>query len=409
VRGLSVVEPRADAPEPGATPPRRRGMARRRAVRVAIVVVASLALAISGAGWYVSGEILDALRISPPAPVEYDTDVLALNDGRITLDRPDETDLEADRDAVMGLSWEGGYGQVGPAESSDQGPEVRPFTLLDGEPPEPGRDRVDVDSYAFPPDPGRAGITHEVVTYPGPDGDLEAWAVPGDHPTWIVAVHGAGAGRHEFLRLVDAARELGHPLLLVTYRNDPGAPATDGSLILNGQEEWPDVAAAVDHALRSGASDVVVYGASMGAGLSLAYALEGETSPLRALVLESPNADLRETVRLRSGEALPIGGVIGDAILATGRAFTWLRSGLDFDAVDYVDRADDLDVPVLVFHGALDPKIPAEVPTAFAEARPDLIEYHLLDGGAHVRAWNEGPEAYTATLSDFLGRVTAPG
>jgi uncharacterized protein len=406
VRDLSVVDPQLDALELVAPDRPRRAPVRRRVVRTAIAVLAVLALVFGGAGWYVSGQILDALRIAPPADVEHDTEVVALADGEITLERPDETDLAADRDAVMGLSWEGGYGRIGPAVSADGGLEVRPFTLIDGEPPEPGRDRVDVDSYAFPPDPERAGIPVEVVTYPGPDGDLEAWYVPGDHPTWIVAVHGAGAGRHEFLRLVEATRELGHPLLLVTYRNDPGAPSSDGSLVLNGQEEWPDVAAAVDHAVESGASDVVVYGASMGTGLSLAYALEADAAPVRALVLESPNVDLREIVRLRSGEALPVGGAVGDAILAVGRAVTSLRSGLDFDAVDYVDRADELDVPVLVFHGALDPKIPTEVPTAFAEARPDLVEFHLLETGAHVRAWNEGPEAYAATVRDFLGRVT---
>jgi uncharacterized protein len=408
VKGTSVVDPPVRAPEPGARPRRRRTTFRRRVASVALTLLVVLALVYGGAGWYVSEQILGALRISPPTPIEHDTDVLALVDGEITLDRPVETDLEADRDAVMGLSWEGGYGQIGPTSSGEGGLEVRPFTLLDGVPPEPGRDRVDVDSFAFPPDPARAGIPHEVVRYPGPDGELEAWWVPGDHPTWIVAVHGAGAGRHEFLRLVEATQDLGHPLLLVTYRNDPGAPATDGSLVLNGQEEWPDVAAAVDHALRSGASDVVVYGASMGAGLSLAYALEADPTPLRALVLESPNVDIRETVRLRSSEALPVGGFLGDTVLAAGRAATRLRSGLDFDRVDYVDRADELEVPVLVFHGALDPKIPVEVPTSFAEARPDLVELHLLDGGAHVRAWNEGPEAYAGALRDFLGRVTAP-
>jgi uncharacterized protein len=408
VRDLSVVEPRVPVRVPGSPPRPRRRTVRRRVARTALALLAVLALVFGGAGWYVSGQILDALRISPPVPVEHDTEVIALADGEITLDRPDETDLEADRDAVMGLSWEGGYGRIGPARSVAGGIEVRPFTLVDGTPPEPGRDRVDVDSFAFPPEPERAGIPYEVVTYPGPDGDLEAWLVPGDHPTWVVAVHGAGAGRHEFFRLVDATRDLGHPMLLITYRNDPGAPATDGSLVLNGQEEWPDVAAAVDHAVRSGASDVVVYGASMGAGLSLAYALEGDAASLRALILESPNADLRETVRLRSGEALPVGGFVGDAILGAGRAFTWLRSGLDFGAVDYVDRADELDVPVLVFHGALDPKIPFEVPSSLAAARPDLVEFHPLDAGAHVRAWNEGPEAYAATLRDFLGRVTAP-
>ena len=45
-------------------------------------------------------------------------------------------------------------------------------------------------------------------------------------------MHGQGAERFELLRTVDALRELGHPTLLIQYRNDPGAPATGDSLVL---------------------------------------------------------------------------------------------------------------------------------------------------------------------------------
>jgi uncharacterized protein len=388
--------------------PGGRGRRSRWARRAVVALVSMVALLYAAVGWYVSGEMIAALRVEPPSPVQFDTDVLAIEGGDITLRRPDEASRAADRDAVMGVTWEAGYGQVGPAHEVDGDVEVRPLTVLVGSPPPVGAEVVDVDPFAFSTDPTVLGLDVEVVTYPSPLGELEAWFFPGRSSTWIIAVHGVSADRHEFLRLVDATDHLGYPTLVVRYRNDPGAPATDGSLILVGQEEWPDVEAAISYAVGRGATDVVLVGASMGGGLVLGQALEGDASLVRGLILESPNVDVRETIRLRSGDALPVGGVLGDSILAVGRALVWLRTGLDFDAVDYVDRAAELSVPTLLLHGTEDAKIPVAVADGFAAARPDLIEYHRIEGGAHVRAWNEDPDRYATTVEAFLERVAPP-
>jgi fermentation-respiration switch protein FrsA (DUF1100 family) len=116
--------------------------------------------------------------------------------------------------------------------------------------------------------------------------------------------------------------------------------------------------------------------------------------------------DFREVVSLRSGEALPVGGVVGDGILAIGRMFVWMRTGLDFDDVDYVDRADELDVPILLFHGTDDDKVPYVVGEALATARPDLVSFETVADSAHVRAWNEDPEAYRAAVLEFIDSVS---
>jgi alpha-beta hydrolase superfamily lysophospholipase len=195
------------------------------------------------------------------------------------------------------------------------------------------------------------------------------------------------------------------PTLIVNYRNDPGAPATEGALILAGQEEWEDVAAAVAYAGSRGASDVVLYGASMGGALVLSYLLEEPTAPVAGVILEAANADLRHAIDIRSGEALPIGGLIGDSFLAVGRLFTTMRTGIDFDTVDYVARSGDLTVPMLVFQGRADTTVPFAIGEALAEARPDLVEFHPLDDAGHVRAWNEDPDDYREIVTAFLGNL----
>jgi hypothetical protein len=130
---------------------------------------------------------------------------------------------------------------------------------------------------------------------------------------------------------------------------------------------------------------------------------------VRGLILEAPAADVREVVRLRSGEALPIGGPVGDSILAVGRMVTSLRTGVDFDAIDYVDRANELDVPVLLFHGADDDTIPVAIGENLAAARPDLVEFHLIEDATHVRAWNEDPDEYARVVAAFLERIGRSG
>lgn len=381
---------------------------RKRLLRIAgISVLALLIFGYAGVGWYVSGEVISSGLRTSPHVVEYDTDVVSIDGDEITIRVPDEESVASDRDAVMGLRWEGGYGQVGPATSADGDIQVRPFGLIQGDMPLIGEGVVDFDNFAYPNDPSILGVDYRVVSYMTPLGDVDAWLFPGSSDTWIVAVHGNAADRAEYLRLVDSISGLGYPVLVIRYRNDPDSPATDDSLILMGQEEHEDVAAAVDYALDNGASDVIVYGTSLGGALTLGYALDETRDVVRGLILEAPVADLREVVRIRSGEALPIGGPIGDSLLAAGRLVVSLRTGLDFDTVDYVERAAELDMPILLFHGADDPKVPVEISQELAAARPDLVEFNPIADAAHVRAWNEDPATYARTVTAFLERIGA--
>lgn len=390
------------------TPGRRSAVThtrtRRRWWRLAGVATGVLVLLYGAIGWYVSGQVIDSQRV-PTTASPFDTDVLSVSDAAVVVVPPDTADAAADVDAVTGLRWDGGYAQVGPTTSTEGQAQTRSFELLTGSPPPRGEDTAQFHGHAFPPDPEAAGFVVDTVTYPAPGGELEAWYLPGDGSTWVVAVHGRGETRAEMLRVADGIRELRYPTLIVQYRNDPGAPSSNDGVMLAGQEEWVDVDAAVDHALANGADDVVVFGNSLGGAIALSHAMQDDRDVVRGLVLDAPMADLREIVQQRSGEALPVGGPIGDSILAVGRLVTWLRTGLDFDTVDYVERAAELDVPVLVFHGTDDRSVPVSISEDLAAARPDLVEFHPVPDAAHVRAWNEDPATYTDVVSAFLDRL----
>ena len=81
------------------------------------------------------------------------------------------------------------------------------------------------------------------------------------------------------------------------------------------------------------------------------------------------------------------------------------RFDVDWGELNYLKRADELAVPILLFHGDADPTVPVATSDALAEARPDIVTYVRGAGVGHVRSWNAGPAAYESSVRDFLERV----
>jgi fermentation-respiration switch protein FrsA (DUF1100 family) len=81
------------------------------------------------------------------------------------------------------------------------------------------------------------------------------------------------------------------------------------------------------------------------------------------------------------------------------------RFGIDWNAQAYMNRADELDEPILLFHGDKDERSPVWTSDAFAENRSDIVTYVRVPGASHVRSWNMDPEAYTGHVRDFLTGV----
>jgi pimeloyl-ACP methyl ester carboxylesterase len=233
------------------------------AIALGLVVVFHLA-----GGWYFSNVLYDSALDAEARRAELERDftveVLALGDGAITLEAGEGGDQR--RPGVWGIAWPDGYGIAG--DIRDEGPDrvTRAFSLMTGTAPAPG-DLVDVDAKAFPDAPVDAlGVAPEVVQVPGPLGDHESWFFGGTRPTWVLLLHGNTPNRLDMAKLLPRLREEGYPALLVSLRNDPGAPPDPSGMFRYGETEWADLEAAVRHAVDRGADDVVLVGPSMGGG-----------------------------------------------------------------------------------------------------------------------------------------------
>ncbi|MFC4497255.1 alpha/beta hydrolase [Streptomyces ovatisporus] len=259
--------------------------------------------------------------------------------------------------------------------------------------------------------PGDAlGVDRTETEVPGELGPLPAWFVPGRRDIWVVALHGLGAGPEQPLPLLPFYAAQGLPVLGLSYRGDPGAPAPPGGVRHLGDTEWHDVAAAVRHAVRQGAAQVVLHGWSSGASMALRAADElrrrpgvqpGEGSAvgrISGLVLDSPVLDWWATLRaLAAARHVPRPLLPLAVRAAQGRA----RVAEPERLAPVTDPAR-LAVPTLIVHGPNDVIAPWEASTAFAAAREELVSLYPVPHAPHAAMWNADPAEYEERLRRFL-------
>ena len=358
-----------------------------------------LLVALLAVGWYYANLILDGALVIKDEAHKYEVEVTEMGDGRITLRSTTGADIASEPEHI-GLDWPAGYARAGGTLSSTEETVTREFAPLDG-----GLqvgDLVRFDKFAFPGDPESAhGIAFDAATFASPLGALAAWRVGGIEDTWVIFVHGKGSNRREALRMMPVVVDAGLPSLAITYRNDPAAPTDPSGYYEYGRTEWEDLEAAVEYALAEGANDVVLVGYSMGGGIVANFLIRSSFADrVAGVILDSPMLDFGATIDLgaeRRGLPVFLAGV--------AKLVSSVRFGVDWAALDYLDRADELSVPILLFHGDADTTVPQRTSNALAERRPDLVTYEAFDGAAHVGAWNANPERYEEAVAAFLARV----
>jgi alpha-beta hydrolase superfamily lysophospholipase len=243
-----------------------------------------------------------------------------------------------------------------------------------------------------------------------PLGAAPAWLVPAEGGTgarWVINVHGRAVRRSETLRAAAPFRAAGYTSLIASYRNDGDAPRSDDYRYALGDREWQDIEAAMQYAVDHGAEELVLMGWSMG-GATVLQALT--RSPLGAkvtgVVLESPVVDWIATLDFQAamrGLPLPVRwGVLQLFRHRWGGLFTGLAEPLDLDRLDFVRRARELDVPILILHSDDDGFVPSTASRALAVARPDIVTYEAFEVARHTKLWNYDRDKWEYAISDWL-------
>lgn len=362
---------------------------------------AALAAAAGGVSWYYASRLTEPpadLAIAEPEPHDV-VEVVAVAEDEVVLRGPDAA--RPGRWGVDQTASTGGYVQVGEVVDVGDDRVTRVCTTLcDGLAPGSAL----LDGYAWPRDGAALTPPAHEITYESGVGPAPAWFVPGDSDTWVIAVHGRAANRHEGFRFVPTLARRGHPVLMIAYRNDRDAPRSPDNRSHLGQTEWQDVEAAIDHAVANGARDVVLVGYSMGGACVVqCHRRSDRAHRIRALVLEAPVLDWGPVVR-RAALDRGLPRAILPALLPLAMVVARLRVGIDFAGLRSDPEA--LDVPTLLIHGDADPVVPVELSDALAAARPDVVTYLRVPGAGHVRAWNTASDHVELSLGAFLEAVT---
>jgi len=384
--------------------------------KVAVTVAASAV----GLGGIAAAAALTAIVlvarvvITPPRRRAEDVRILEVTDSTITLSSSPDTRVPGN----YSLWFDEGAGHVKLGDITRETPDgiTRTIQHIDfGDLSSATRGRWAGWVYL---DPADLGVPFENVSIDTEFGRAPAWLIQQESgaasSTWVIGVHGRGVRRSECLRAVPVFREAGYTSLLISYRNDGDAPASADGRYALGDTEWRDVEAAIEYAIAHGATDVVLMGWSMGGATVLQAATRSaHASVVSALVLESPVIDWVTALEYQGGELGLVRPLQLGVIALLGRQWAGRVTGqqqpIDLARLDFVTRASELTVPILLLHSADDGFVPVTASRALAAARPDIVTYDEFTVARHTKLWNYDADRWNATIARWLSERPRQG
>lgn len=248
-------------------------------------------------------------------------------------------------------------------------------------------------------------LPFQTVQLDTPLGATDAWLVPaaGEEAGRAIYVHGIAGSREDGYRHLSLLHEAGWSVLLVTYRNDKGAPADPSGRYGFGLTEWPDLESAVARmAPEDTGPGVLVIAESMGGAILGQFLAQ---SPLagrvKAVALDSPGLSFKAVINhLGQQSDRPLAATLA---WTAAKLLPW-QTGLDLDRAETVDVFAAFPGPLFIAHGSADRIVPIGPSQTLVAARPDTT-VALWTGADHLGSYAEDPAAYRAAFQDFLAQV----
>ncbi len=258
-------------------------------------------------------------------------------------------------------------------------------------------------SRSLPGDPSELDtpIEYESCTINGTQGELELWILKGhtpDGPT-LVMTHGWGSSRQGGLKRLEPFLDRCSQIVIWDL---PGHGDSGGHTKL-GSQEHADLSCVLDS--FPGTESIVLFGWSMGAGVSLACAdqYSGDhksgNHTVIAIICESPYSiaitPARNVIRLRG---VPHRLNLRPAIALLGVRFGIGPSWRGFDRTQIASRIEQ---PILILHGVEDPVSPIADGRAIAQSAANATLVEIADGG-HNNLWMD--EQFKSQTIDAIER-----
>ena len=385
-----------------------------RALAVTVVVAGGLVLATAAGAAYVVARVARTV-ITPVRRRPQRETIRAVDEDRGVVTLRETPDAAMPGRFGLWFDDETGYAKVGGLLERAEGSVTRELERVEFGELRPGRARISGYYYL---EPDELGIPVTSVAVETDLGEAPAWVFPArldsvdaadgaDGGRWVIQVHGWGATRQEGLRAVPVFHRAGYTSMLASYRNDGDAPESSDRRYGLGGTEWRDIDAAIRYATDHGARSIVLMGWSMGGAVVLQTITRSTAlGPVTGIVLESPVVDWVDTLEyqatlLRLPDPITRGALRLIESTWSG-PITGQGAAIDLRSMDFVARAADLSLPMLILHSDDDGFVPATASRALAEARGDIVTFVPFQVALHTKLWNYDPEKWTSAIQAWL-------
>jgi pimeloyl-ACP methyl ester carboxylesterase len=204
------------------------------------------------------------------------------------------------------------------------------------------------------------------------------WDVAGENASGPITIitHGWGESRVHGLFRLPAIASVSSRVIIWDMPGHGDAPGTCSL----GVREPALLRELIDQVARD--VPVVLYGSSLGAGVSIASAIENPR--VKGVIAEAPyRLPPTPAHNMMFIRGLPNLGALRAAQISI-HGLAWLRAGGPFDRAALAAK---LACPLTIIHGQLDAVCPLDDARAIAQAGRG--ELHVIDGAGHLDLWTE--------------------
>ena len=232
--------------------------------------------------------------------------------------------------------------------------------------------------------PAEFGLSYADVWFDTRDGErLNAWLVPGkSNLPMVIFFHGNAANISSRVDILRYFNEIGFSVFIFDYR---GFGRSQG--YVSAEEDlYQDARSALDYIKTKGwsSSDMIYYGHSMGAAVSLQMGLE---SPPSAVVLECPFTNMTDIAWYTAPVTYALIG--------------WWALDVQFDNINKIEK---LSAPVVIFQGDKDQIVPLEMAQRLYQKARKPKALYVIPGGGHTDLYQVGGQKYRNAWLDLVHR-----
>lgn len=255
-------------------------------------------------------------------------------------------------------------------------------------------------SKGLPGDPGELTVPRRFERFEFSREALVGWNIEGDRPDGpvVVLTHGWADSKVGALRRVEAVAPVASRVIAWDLRGH-GESAGTSSLGLSEKDDLLTLLETLNTDTRGESTPIVLFGWSLGAGISLAAA--AERTRVRGVIAESPYRHPQTPARnVLAARSMPWRLNLPLALRLIGRGRAWRG----FDRCEVAGRVR---VPLLVIHGEQDAVSPIEDGRAIAQAGGGVM---LTLAAGHNDLWTgDAADEASRAVRAFIEGVQRPG